>query len=379
MKEDSLILQTQGKRVELAYVQTGDSIFLASSGSNPKWPSSILRTGNATIEWETNREERSARLISNLGKKTEVLSMFREKYGAERTDRWYTQSSRIIELASHLKELETDNHYREWLEAEFDSIAEEYDRHIFGNIVNMLLRERSLALMKKVFRPGTSLLEVGCGTGTETIELLKADHDIVAVDISQKMLDSVMQKARSQGLESRLKTVKMNAENISKLIEVHGTKSFDGIYSTYGAINCVENLSDIPDAFHSLLKADGSLVMGIYNRLCASEFVGYALKLKLPSALARIKKYSKEGESRFCIDVYSYTLREISNIFEQYFSLVQVQGVPVLIPPSNFVNYVEKFQRKLDFIKKVDNWFGSRWPFYGLGDHFLTVMKPKHT
>lgn len=374
----SLQLKTGGIPVPLAFITSGGKIYLASQMKGSRWPSLVLRSGLATILAETGESRYAATLVSNKVEKEKIMDMFVSKYGVANTGKWYGKNYRMIELIP-VKDappgIVQENYYN-WLESEFDSIAEEYDQHIYGNLVNTLLRERSVQLLRETFPHGERLLEIGCGTGTETLEMLRDGHEVVAADISRNMLMRLQAKAEKEGLGTLLKVVKINAENVSDLVQIFGKHSFGGIYSTYGALNCVADISKIPGAFHDLLNDSGSLVLGIYNRLCLSEIMGYAMKLKFRNAISRLKSMALEGDSRFCIDVYAYTWMEIRNRFREYFTMENAEGVPVFIPPSNFVGYVEKFSRKLDQVKRLDGWFGKRWPFNVLGDHFLAVLKP---
>jgi SAM-dependent methyltransferase len=376
MSNNSLRLVTERDEIELAYVEDGNNIFLVSSGNEARWPSKILREGKAVVTVEGRILERGAQLVSTKQSKDRILKLMSDKYGRDRTDRWFSLSSKIIELNDCLPDPEKEDIYSKWLEAEFDSIASNYDEHIFGNEVNYLLRERSLVLMEKTFDRPALLLEIGSGTGTETIELLKRGHHVIASDVSSKMLEIVKQKARNLGLESQLDTMKVNGEQIESLIPIYGEGAFDGIYSTYGAINCIRDLSAIPRKLHSLLNSNGKLVMGIYNRFCVPEIGGYLAKFKPRSAFNRLKNTVQEGESRFCIDVFAYSMPEILRLFDPYFKTVYREGVPVIILPSNFVRYVRMFGRRFENLKRADAWLGRKWPFSMLGDHFLMVMKP---
>ena len=377
MAKESLKLVTNRDEIELAYVEVGDKIYLASSGNDARWPSKILRNGRAVIRLEGMSLSRKTALVSEQEVKDRVMELLSEKYGREKTDKWFSASSRVIELYDSPSGDQSGDVYSKWLESEFDSIASNYDEHIFGNEVNYLLRERSLALMDRVFDKPSHLLEIGSGTGTETIELLKKGHSVLAVDVSSKMLEIVSKKARDLDLKSNLSTLKLNGEEIERLIPLYGKNSFDGIYSTYGAINCIRDLNTIPAKLHSLLKGDGRLVMGVYNKYCAQEIGGYLAKFKPRLAFNRLKSISPEGESRFCIDIYSYSVPEILRIFEPYFKSVYRESVPVIILPSNFVKYVRMFSGRLNELKKIDSWLGKRWPFSMLGDHFLLVMQPQ--
>lgn len=376
MTDQSLKLVIGKNEIELAYVAQGEVIFLVSSGTESRWPSKILREGKAIIKIDDRTIERRVRLVSERNLKENIMNLMSDKYGKEKTNRWFSSSSRIIELNTVPLNVTNEDIYSIWLEAEFDSIASDYDKHIFGNEVNSLLRERSLSTMSKVFDRPSRLLEIGCGTGTETIELLRRGHNVLATDISQKMLEIVSQKAKNLNLESKLTTIKLNAENIEYLIDIYGRSSFDGIYSTYGAINCIREIGQLPFKLHSLLNSNGKLVMGIYNKLCAIEIGGYLAKLKPFSAFKRLRSTIPEGDSRFCIDIYAYTMQEILKLFNPFFKLEYKEGVPVIILPSNFIKYTRKFNARIEELKKIDSWLGKKWPFSMLGDHFILVMKP---
>ena len=90
------------------------------------------------------------------------------------------------------------------LEAAFDSVATDYDHHIFDNPINTWLRNVSIGMMAQIFEPGQTVLEVGCGTGTETLSLARKGVRVIASDISQKMLDVLSRKASAAGLSGRI-------------------------------------------------------------------------------------------------------------------------------------------------------------------------------
>jgi ubiquinone/menaquinone biosynthesis C-methylase UbiE len=378
MSTDSLKLIFNEEGVHLAYVEQDGNIFIVSSGPDTRWPSRVLREGRATFELAGRIETRGAILVSDQLEKSKILNLFRLKYGDKKVNEWFSNHSRFIKLNGEPSPVgDSQSHYYEWLENEFDSIADEYDTHIFGNQINSLLRERSLDILTSYFFKPSILLEIGCGTGTETMELLRKGHTVVAIDISEKMLDILSSKVRKENLDQRFMAIKLNAQNIQRMEEKFGRQYFDGIYSTYGAMNCISDLRPIPPSLRRLIKDDGKLVMGIYNRLCASEVVGYSAKFRISNAINRLKRNVREGESRFCVDIYSYTLPEFVSIFKPFFRSIHTEGVPVVILPSNFVKYTKMFDRKFDTLKSFDSWLGRRWPFNMLGDHFLVVMEPR--
>ncbi len=259
------------------------------------------------------------------------------------------------------------------MEAEFDNIAEEYDHHITGNRMNRLLRDRSLALLQPTFRSARRLLEIGCGSGMETLTLLQEGHEVVAVDISEKMLEVVRHKARTAGVGERFTGVRARASELGGLVPALGPP-FDGAYSTYGALNCEPALRPVSDALARLLPPGGTFVAGIYNRWCLFELAGYGITFQWGRALGRRLNPVPVGASRFCVDTYAYSVPEFIGQFRPEFSPVRTFGVPVFLPPSDLTAYSERFARHFDSLANADRAFGSLWPLSALGDHFLAVL-----
>lgn len=361
--------------VPISYVEKSDRIFLLASGANARWCSFVLRNGLALLRMNSSAIEGEARLITDRDQRSEIIEAFRSKYGESNFRKWFPVPGRLVEVdrASSRHSEHTENYFK-WLESEFDSVSADYDGHITGNSINMLLRDRSLWLMRNTFDKCHTLLEIGCGSGMETIPMLREGHEILAVDISSSMLEVVREKAKREGLSEALNTMKLRAGEISKVSSIYSPGSFEGCYSTYGALNCEPSLDGIPRAIHSLLAEGGKFVAGVFNKYCLTESLGYSLSFRPRRALRRLRNPIEEGNSRFCVDVYSYSAGEFRRIFAPYFSIHSTIGVPVILPPSDLDSYARKFSRRFSALKAVDMWLALRWPFSYLGDHFLMSM-----
>lgn len=376
LEEDDFIeVSSPSGWVPLSYVEDEGSIFLLASGNNARWCTHLLRSGNAMLRISGRLSSGSASLETDVELRERVLSKFKSKYGALNFEKWFGRPGRLvrIDLRSRGSGMAGDNYYS-WLESEFDVVASDYDRHITENSVNMLLRERSLWLLGRTFSRPSRLLEVGCGSGMETLPMLRKGHEIVAIDISSSMIEVVRRKAKSEGLAERLTAVKLRAGELGRLLADGYSGSFDGCYSTYGALNCEISLDNLPEVLHSLLRHGGKFVAGIFNKYCMVEGLAYAMTLRPARALRRLRNPIEEGNSRFCVDVYSYTPHEFSAIFSQYFMTERIFGVPVIFPPSDLDSYARKFSGRHDSLKRMDFWLAGKWPFNHMGDHFLVTM-----
>jgi SAM-dependent methyltransferase len=377
-----LAVRTPSGWVPLGFVQVDHLIFLIARERSAQWPIDLLRTGVAELRLPDRTVRGHASLITNADERAMAIDQFRTAYGTEQFARWYDHPARVLRVdldADRSAPTSTDQTYGSWLTAEFDNIAEEYDHHITGNRMNRLLRDRSLAELHSVFADRPRLLEVGCGSGMETLQLLREGHEILAVDISDRMLAVVRAKAEKEGLAKQLRTVRLRARDLGDLSSVIGPERFDGAYSTYGALNCEPDLRPPVEAFAHFLPEGAPLVVGIYNRWCLFELAGYTLSLQGHRALGRRLNPVRVGSSRFCIDVFAFSVRDFDRVLAPSFRRVRLEGVPVLLPPSDLTSYSERFARHFDQLAAIDARIGRHWPLNRLGDHFLATYRRRGT
>jgi len=363
--------------VPLGYVREGSALYLIARDRGARWPTQILRTGVARLRIDGQPAEGDVGLISDPGERERVLGLFRERYGERDFERWYSDPARVLRVTfdrSSDVPVRSD-HYHGWLRAEFDNVAYDYDRHITGNRINRLLRDRSLVELRRAFRTAYRILEVGCGSGMETLPLLEEGHELVCVDISPRMLEVVSEKARRSGVLERLTTVPASAADLPALVETLGSEKFDGAYSTYGALNCEAELESVAAAVARLLRPEAPFVAGVYNRFCLVEMLGYGLTGQWSRALGRTLRPIPVGSSRFCVDVFAFSVPEFARKFDPWFRVERVQGVPVVLPPSDLVAYAELFGNGFERLARWDLAVGVRWPFRLLGDHFLMTLR----
>lgn len=376
-------LETRGRRsgrlhsVLVRYVVLDGRIMVfPESGRRQDWVANVWANPQVRVYSEQGVFECRARLRRVAGPSDPVLSAFTRKYGLEVVRQRYWGQTRFVELepVGVVGSLGFEELVYGDLEAAFDTIAEEYDEHIFGNPVNAWLRAVSVGLLKQLFKPGDLVLEIGCGTGTETISLLEWGVRVIASDISSRMLEVLARKARRLGLEGRLTLVHARAgEVVQRLLEM-GYGELDGAYSNYGAVNTEPRLPLLLEGLGRLIRSGGVLELGVWNRFCITEMLGYTLRMKPSMAFARLRNPVPIGKSRFCVSSWAYTVGELSRMLKPHFRLERVQGVAVCLPPSNLTRYLPP-QPWLGLLKRLDINFGRVFPLNRLGDHYLAVFR----
>ena len=354
----------------------GRVVVFAQKGAAPDWLLNIRSNQDVQLSGEGRRIKGRANVARARGLHDPVLGAFERKYGRPtiRSRYWGQLEYVEIEPIGEGTALSYDELVYGDLEAAFDGVAEDYDRHIFGNPINVWLRNRSVSLMTELFRPGQTVLEVGCGTGTETISLAKRGIRVIATDISGRMLDVLQRHARENSVEKLVVPVHCRPYQLEDALRGRGFSDLDGAYSTYGAVNTEPRLSEFFGAVHSLMVDGGSLVLGVWNRYCLFEMIWYCLKANPSMAFARLRNPVPVGRSRFCVSTNAFSLESLGSAISSHFTLEKAYGVGVLLPPSNLIRYMPP-RPLAQLAKEFEVRIGGHAPWNRIGDHFLAVYR----
>ena len=140
---------------------------------------------------------------------------------------------------------------------EYDRLAEFYDLFIDEAVYDQyrILLERYTSL-------GT-LLDIGCGTGTLSLELAKSGYLVSATDLSNEMLQIVQYRAHEEQIELEI--------YVYDLLDPIG-RTYDTIIASMDVINHLSSLEDVQfgiQNIHDALNLHGVLVFDVLS----SEYI----------------------------------------------------------------------------------------------------------
>ena len=80
---------------------------------------------------------------------------------------------------------------------DWDAEAERFDEELDHGLLNASVRDAWAALMLKEVPPGSTVLDLGCGTGSLSVLLAEQGHEVTGVDVSPRMLEQALVKAEN--------------------------------------------------------------------------------------------------------------------------------------------------------------------------------------
>lgn len=104
---------------------------------------------------------------------------------------------------------------------------------------------------------GMTVIDIGCGMGYFSIGMAKIVGEtgkIISVDLQQKMLDTLIKRAKKTGVYSRITTFLCNEKDIGISEEVDFALTFWMVHETPDALNFLKQV-------HSILNKSGKLLL----------------------------------------------------------------------------------------------------------------------
>jgi ubiquinone/menaquinone biosynthesis C-methylase UbiE len=257
----------------------------------------------------------------------------------------------------------------------FDSVAADYDGPRGNNDQIQDMRREMWRSLDAAFPRGSRLIDLGCGTGLDAVRMAKCGHLVTAADWSTLMVQRTRDRAESEHVSERVRSVAMGAHELHRLDEAG---QYDGAYSNLGPLNCVPDLGDVSRECARLVKPGGTLVFSVIGRLCPWEIAHYLRRGRWKRAAIRFaRRVVPVNMNNHTIWTRYYWPREFYRAFKQHFTLERYRGLCIFAPPPYLTWIRERHPAAHERLQGADRRVAD-WPLLrGMGDHFLIVMKKK--
>jgi hypothetical protein len=143
---------------------------------------------------------------------------------------------------------------------------------------------------------------------------------------------------------------------------------FDGIFSNFGAINCVRDLASLAADLANLLPANGPVVWVIMGRRVPWEWAWYLLRADRGRAFRR---YRPDGVDWRELRVRYPTPAEVTALLAPRYSVSRVSPLGVALPPSYAAGWLNRSPRVLSVMTRLEAFAQRSRGLASWSDHYI--------
>ena len=149
-----------------------------------------------------------------------------------------------------------------------------------------------------------------------------------------------------------------------------GGPLFDGAFSNFAPLNCVDDLGPVARGLARLLKPRAPAMLVLFGAFCPGEMVTEALRGRPHQALRRLKRGRMPARlaGREFHVVY-HRRAALQQAFAPWFVLEKCAGIGITVPPSAAEPWITRHPRLLTLMEGLDCVLSR--PLAILGDHVL--------
>ncbi len=251
--------------------------------------------------------------------------------------------------------------------------AHTYDAFGEGHENLTRMRHRLYRHIQARIPPGGRLLELNAGTGLDAVQLVQRGYRVHATDLSPDMVAQAQEKVRRHGLEGRLTVEQLSFTELDRL-ELPAQGPFQGIYSNFGGLNCIPDLTPVTRQLPRLLVPGGVVIWVIMPRICPWELLHLLQDPRTATRRLRPGGVMAQVEG-VGFRTFYFSAGQVRRAFGPRFRQVGLEALSLLTPTADNKAFARRHPRLFRWLVTWDERL-SRWPLLrGWGDFFILSMR----
>ena len=257
----------------------------------------------------------------------------------------------------------------------FDGVAAGYHGSNTANRLLCAMRARVHQTIAAQVPAGSRLLDLGCGPGSDAVDLGLQGYRVTAIDWSPAMVEEARRRVEDAGAGDCVEVQHVGIHELDRLAPADAT--FDAIYSNFGPLNCVEDIAGAARNIAGRLTPGGLVIASVIGRVCPWEMALYTARGDLGRAFLRFRRgaVAVPLEGRTVWTRY-FDPRELTALFSSAgLQRVSLRALGLFVPPPYMQSFADRHPRLIGALQRVEDRCGELPLLREWGDHFLIVMR----
>jgi ubiquinone/menaquinone biosynthesis C-methylase UbiE len=245
-----------------------------------------------------------------------------------------------------------------------------YDSDDLQNPLLQLMRSQVYDHVARLIPKPCRILELNSGTGIDALHFARQGHKVHATDLSEGMIEQIRKKVIDFHLQDFITVQRLPYDQLDKL----GEEKFDFIFSNFGGLNCIDDLSYVTKDLSRILNPGGYVTWVIMPPVCLWEILSV-----LKGNRNAFRRFNKKGvvahlEGRH-FQVWYHSLRSIQKAFGPNFKLIRCEGLAALSPPPHAASFPNDHPALYKMLQRADLSVRNYFPFNRWADHIIVSFQ----
>lgn len=234
------------------------------------------------------------------------------------------------------------------------------------------MRNKVYAQVARWTPAGSHILELNAGTGLDAAALVERGYRVHATDIAPGMVAEMERKKEILGLDGRF-TIQLCSFTELDKVEVG---PFDAVFSNFGGLNCVAELTAVTRHLPHLLKPGGVLTWVIMPPICPWELA--LLPKDWRVATRRLRRGGVVANvAGIPFQTFYFTPGQVQKALGPAFHTLALSGLSIVTPTADNDQFARRHPRLFRWLVRLDDWLCERPFFNRMGDFFILTAQFK--
>ena len=147
----------------------------------------------------------------------------------------------------------------------YDRTAADYDRQVDGHAENRSIRAAFRTRVSELAGSSATILDFGCGTGTDAAWYAEQGHRVIAYDVSPGMMDVLRERCAEAIARGRVVPVVGDLRTLDGALR--SVAPIDAVAANFAALNHLADLEPVLSLLAPHLRPGGVIVASLLNPL----------------------------------------------------------------------------------------------------------------